>query len=279
MPAVVALAYDVFREALARRWVLGLGLVITLTLAGVALGLEMEVVDGALAATQFFGQLDHQRDIVPVDVALNRVFEGAAYVVYYPLLVFGVLAFSDFGPNLFAPGRIEHLLSLPVRRSSLLFGTFFGVMAMALIGAVYSAGGFLLIMGVKTGIYASHLLKAGLLAWFVFGALYSAMLTATVFIRSAALSAAVGGGLFVLGIVASFRSEIEPAFSSEVVRGLFMTLTRFMVPVAALADNAAALAQDSAPDAWILLRRLLGVGIFQAAILSLGVWQLERKDY
>ena len=93
--------------------------------------LRLEVVDGALAATRLFGQpLVH--DIQSADVALRPVFLAASQLVFWGGLAFGVLSCADFAPALLSPGRIEHLLSLPVRRWELLAGTFLGVLVLAL---------------------------------------------------------------------------------------------------------------------------------------------------
>ena len=99
-----------------------------------ALGLRLEVVDGALAASRLFGGAVGG-GIQAVDVALRPLFTGVAYVVFYAGLAFGVLACADFAPTLLAPGRIEHLLSLPVRRAELVVGTFLGVLA--LVGSLW----------------------------------------------------------------------------------------------------------------------------------------------
>src|SRR5689334_21819283 len=141
--SVLLLALDILREALARRWVLALGLALTLTHLAIGLGLRLDVVDGALAATRLFGQALGS-ELRSADSVLRPVFEAATYTVYYAGLAFGVLACSDFGPELLAPGRIEHLLSLPIRRIELLVGTFLGVLGLCVAGITYGAGGFFL---------------------------------------------------------------------------------------------------------------------------------------
>jgi len=118
---VLHVALDLFREAARRRWFVALGAGITLLLCVAGLTLRMDVVDGALAATRLFGKVIHT-DIRSVDVALRPVFRAAAYVIFYGGLAFFILACSDFAPSLLAPGRIEHLLSLPVQRWQLLGG-------------------------------------------------------------------------------------------------------------------------------------------------------------
>ncbi|HSN92056.1 MAG TPA: hypothetical protein VLS93_12575, partial [Anaeromyxobacteraceae bacterium] len=117
----LAVARDLLREARARRWVLALAAGVTLLLLMAAFALELEVVDGALAASRFFGERTND-EIRPADVALRPLFEGVSYVVFYAGTLFGILACADFAPALLAPGRIEHLLALPVRRWELVLG-------------------------------------------------------------------------------------------------------------------------------------------------------------
>ena len=95
MKMVGAVALDVLREARSRKWVLALAIAISLTLICLALSLRMDVLDGALASTRFFGAL-LGTDIRSAEVALRPVFRAAAYVIYYGGLMFGVLGCSDF---------------------------------------------------------------------------------------------------------------------------------------------------------------------------------------
>ena len=270
---------DVIREAVARRWVLGLWVVTTLVLAIIAFGIRLEVVDGALSAAKLFGlSRAHKVDIQSIDVALRPAFQAASYLVFYVGLPLSVLAFADFAPRLMAPGRIEHLLSLPLNRASLLGGTFLGVWIIALGLALYATGGFTLILGLKTGVYEPRLMLAGLMAWLVFGATYGGMITATVMMRSATASSLTGFALLVLGIAASYQYELAPVFSSEWAAAFVGLVLSPIPPVADLAADAAALTGHLIGDP-AATRRLAATSAFAAAMLAIGVWQFERKDY
>jgi Cu-processing system permease protein len=238
----------------------------------------MDVVDGALAATRLFGKIV-STDIRSVDVALRPVFQAASYLVFYGGTAFFILACSDFGPSLLAPGRIEHMLSLPVERWQLLAGTFLGVLALAAIGAVYGAGGLALILGVKTGVWTARPVIAALIASVTFSAIYGAMLAAAVFVRSAALSAATGGVLLVLGIVAGYRDKIAEAFDAGVSRSVFEAVTFLLPRVSALADAASDIAGSAPVDRGALASQLAGLAVFGVAALLLGVSRFEQKDY
>lgn len=277
MRTALSVAADILREALARRWFLGLGCVLTLLLAAVALGLRMDIVDGALAATRLFGD-EVGSDIRPAGTVMARVFESATYFAFHAGLAFGVVSCSDFGPELLAPGRIEHLLSLPVRRLELLLGTFLGVLGLCLLGTLYGAGGFFLILCAKSGVWTWQPFLAMTLAPVAFVAIYACMLTASVFARSASLSAAAGGLLYVLGLIAGQRDDIaallEPGFSRSAFLALSAPLPRF----SELADGAAALALgEPAPPG--LLRLVAGALLFGGASLAVGAWWLEDKDF
>lgn len=272
-------ALDLWREAASRKWFLGLAVGLTLLLVVIASSLELEVVDGALAASKLFGDLIASTDIRAADVALRPVFAGAAYVIFYGGLVFGVLSTADFAPSLLSPGRIEHLLSLPVRRWELIAGTFVGVLGVALAGALYASGGFTLILGVKTGVWTPRLVGAALLAVLSFATVYGAMLAAAMFARSAAVSGIAGLAVLVLGIVAGKREVLAPMFEPGLRRSAFEAVTRGLPPLSSVADLAAGLAGTEAVDPGALVRRLTGVVVFGLALLLVGVWRFDTRDF
>lgn len=276
---VLSVAADLLREAAARRWFLVLWLGITLVLAVVAFALELDVVDGALAATTFFGRTVGNPTIQAADVALRPLFGAAAYLVFYGGLVFGILACADFGPSLLSPGRIEHLLALPVRRAELLVGTFLGVLVLAVIFSIYGAGGLSLILGLKTGAWALRPLISALLAAVAFAGLYGAMLSTAVFVRSAALSAVVGFGLLIAGIIAGYRADLASVFQAGAPRQSFELLTLVLPRISTLADAAGSLAAHEPVDLGRLLRLLVGLALFGAGALAVGIWRFERRDF
>jgi len=275
---VCFVALDLFREASSRKWFLALGLAITLLLLVLGLSLRLDVVDGALAATKLFGKV-MRTDIRSVDVALRPMFRASSYVTFYGGLCFGVLACADFAPSLLAPGRIEHMLSLPVERWALLTGTFLGVLGLSLFFALYGAGGFTLLFAVKTGVWTVRPILSALIASVTFAAIYGAMLLAALLARSASLSAAVGGALFIAGIVAGYRERLASFFESGVARGVFKAVTLMLPRVSALADASADLAASAPIERGIFFSQLGGLFVFGLSMLTLGIWLFEQKDF
>jgi Cu-processing system permease protein len=274
----LAVARDLLREARARRWVLALFAGVTLVLVVIAFGLELEVVDGALAAVRLFG--DRQGGAIrPADVALRPLFQATAGIVFYGGLVFGILACADFAPSLLAPGRIEHLLALPVRRAELLLGTFGGVLALVLAGALFGGGGLTLIVWVKAGVFNAGPIFAAALAAVTFSAFYAAMLAAAVAVRSAALSASVAGFVYAVGLLAGKRSAIGALFAPGVRRSVFLALSAPFPRLIPIGDAAVALAGGDPLRPAALAAQLAGTLLFAAGLLAVAVALFERKDY
>ena len=278
MKAVVGIAGYVLREAAARKFILAFLLGVTGLLVTIALSLRIEVVDGALAASRLFGHLV-SKDIRAVDVALRPVFMTAASLVFYGGILFGIVACSDFAPSLLSPGRIEHLLALPLRRWHILAGTFLGVMTLAVLGAVYGSVGLVLIFGVKTGYWTMGPIISALLACVSFAAVYSVMLTTSTLVRSPALCAALGSITLALGIVAGYRAKMAPFVEAGLMRSLFKGGTLLMPRLSSLASASMDLAASQPMEVHSLPMLLVGVFVFSLGVLSLGFWWFEGRDY
>lgn len=271
-------ALDLLRQALSRKWFLGLGIAITLGLAGIGLSLRMDVVDGALAGTRFFGQVV-SRDIVSAEVALRPVFVVATYLVFYGFSGFMILACADFAPALLSPGRIEHTLALPIRRFELLTGTYLGVVSLAFVATLYAAGGLCLLLGLKTGVWSFWPVLGGLFTGLGFAAVYAAMLLAALLVRSAALSAAAGAVLFAAGIVAGNREAIMPAMDPGIGRALTGAVTAVLPRLSGLPALAASFSRGESASVAAVAPLLGGVTLFALGMLLVGVWLFEQKDY
>jgi Cu-processing system permease protein len=243
-----------------------------------AFGLRFEVVDGALSATRLFGG-DLRTDIRSVDVALRPLFAAASYVVFYGGLVLGIVATADFAPTLLAPGRVEHLLALPVRRWELLAGTFLGVEALVLAGAAYGGAGAVLVLWAKTGVANGGPALAAIAAAIAFAPIYAAMLLVAVLARSAALSAASGLLVFCGGVVAGYRVPLADLFHPGGTRAAFLGVTALLPRLSRLAELAARIARGEGVRPGVATPLVAGTLAFALALLALAADRFQRKDY
>ncbi|MCU0661525.1 MAG: hypothetical protein MUC50_04260 [Myxococcota bacterium] len=275
MRATLCVAWDVLLEARQRKWVLALAVGITLVFGLFGAFLRLDVVDGALAASRMFGGLLSD-EIQPVDVALRPVFGIVSMVMFWLGMLLGILVTADFAPALLAPGRIEHLLSLPVRRIEVVVGLWLGVMGLVVAASLYGGLGVVLIFGVKTGYFTMAPLLASLAGCLCFAAVYSAMLAAALFVRSVSLSAVAGGLVCIAGIVSSQKEAISAAFDPGIARTLFFLGASLWPRILDASLVSAGFAGQA--DAAGLGRLLAGHGLFAAAMLFLGVWRFEGRD-
>ncbi|MBK7865374.1 MAG: hypothetical protein IPJ65_43615 [Archangiaceae bacterium] len=278
MLKLLQVALDLIREAAWRKWFLGLFLTVTLVLVLLGLSLQLDVVDGAIAGSTLFGEVLFE-EIRTVTSALSPLFMAVTVAASMGGALFLSVACSDFAPSLLSPGRIEHLLSLPVTRAQLLLGTWLGGVAVAAIATAYGTLGLIVLLGAKTGVWNFALFGGALVGVLVFATVFAAMMLAAVAVRSAAFCAAVGLATVVLGIVSSNRAAIARAIDPGLGRRIFEWA---MVPVpklGTLAVRAALISGHRLPDAAELLRLIGGAGLFSAGLLLVALFVFERKDF
>lgn len=271
-------ALDVLRESASSRYILGLFGVLLAGILVLIFALDLEVVEGALAAGRLFGQ-NVGGSIRPVDVALRPVFQGIAQFVFYFGLLFGIVSTADVAPKLWAPGRVELLLSLPVRRWEWVLGTFFGVMSIAVLAAIFAVGGVSAVLFFKANFATLAPLAGAFAAVIGFMSVYSFMLFVSSFFRSSTVSAGAGLFLYLLAVTTSDRVQFLSWFRDGAIRDALKLLIAPLPQLGALADAGASAAGGEVPSmaAWL---GPVGVSIaFCVAMLLFTNFVVSEKDY
>src|SRR4030042_1521333 len=147
--ATSALVRDTFREAFAKLVFWGFyGLSTALILFFLFL-LKIDIVEGARATITLFGQTSGKmRDVQEVVLTFHA---GIATFLYTWGMAIAVFASAGLIPTVLEPGRLELLLSKPVRRHHILLGRYLGNLLVVGLNVSYLVAGVWIIFGWKTG--------------------------------------------------------------------------------------------------------------------------------
>ena len=272
------IARDVLIEAFARKFMIAIFALITLSLLTLTAALDLDVVQGSLAAGRLFG-MNIGNPLLAPDLALRKFFAMAAYPVFYLGLVFGVVASSSIAVDMLAPGRVELLLSLPIRRSELVLGIFLGVVLINAMSLSFGVGGLALVLFFKLGVISPAPAAGALMALLGFLPVYAVMLLSSTLIRAS--NVGTGSGtlfIFVASVTSrrdAFLAMFEPGLRKDIIATLIAPLPRLHL----LADAGhQAASQGNWVSSSALQPGLLSV-IFAAACLLVAIFIVSGKNY
>ena len=230
-------ALDVLREAAASKYLIVLFGLILLGLVALALSLDLEVVNGAIAAGKILGGniIGKGKSVAAVEF-LAPFMQAVAYVVFFGGLLFLVVAVADIAPRMLAPGRVELLLALPLRRSELVVGIYIGVLFIAALASILAIGGASLVLFVKAEFFTPAPFMGAITALMGFVCLYGVMLAVASVARSAALSAGAAILVYIAGIATSDRAFVLSLIRNGATRSLAGLVMGPLPRLRALAD-------------------------------------------
>jgi ABC-type transport system involved in multi-copper enzyme maturation permease subunit len=271
--ATRALVGDTFREAFARLifWAF-YGLSTALILFFLFL-LKIDVVEGARATISLFGQASK---LEQVDALVRGFHAGVAVFLYTWGMALAVFASAGLVPSVLEPGRIELLLSKPVRRYHLLLGRYLGNVLVVGLNVTYLVAGVWLIIGWRTGFWNAGFLYAIPAVVFIFAVLLSVIMFTAVLFESAALSVMVTFGLMLMSPILAQTRLMEKLLSSAWTRNLWKTLYYLLPKVYDIGritlDTVRGKGVDSLAPVWTS-------ALFAVAMLGATLFVFSRRDY
>lgn len=275
---ITAIARDVLREAASSKLLLVLFVLIGLFLLALTLSFNLDVVDGALAGAKIFGAKSDDGVIAPVDVVLRPLFEALAWITFHFGLLFGIVATADIAPKSLQPGRVEHLLALPVRRVELVVGLYVGVCTICAICTAVAVGGVSAVLFVKAEMFTVAPIAGALTAFIGFSAIYAVMLAVGVISRSAALSAGAGLATFFGGIIVGHkRTWIE--WIDSPVRTVLDVVTMPIPNLKALADIGVGAAANQPLVFATIAPLIAGTIAFAIVGVAVAAVVVDSRDY
>jgi ABC-type transport system involved in multi-copper enzyme maturation permease subunit len=269
----LALVRDTFREAFARKIFWGFfGCSTALILFFIFL-MKIDVVEGALATVSLFGKEMRAQEVTNIVRGVQGALAAFLYVFGLCLAVF---ASAGLIPTIFEPGRIELLLSKPVRRYHILLGRYLGNLLIIAFNMLYLVVSIWVILGIKTDIWTYQFLYSAGLTIFVFAVLLTIVVLIAVLSESAVLSTMVTFGVMIAGVIVAQKSTIERLLTSEWSRDVVRVLYYALPKVWDLGDIGKRLVTGVPIENWM---PVWSSALFGVVVLGAGLLVFSRRNY
>lgn len=272
-----ALIVDTWREALARFTLLGFLAASVLFLLILTFALNLDIVDGTLAAGTLFGQALELRGNKPaIDQVVTTglsVFAGMLYALGVFLAVF---ATGSQVPHLVRRGTVDLYLARPISRAHVLLGRFLGAMTLVAANLAFLCGGVFVIISTKTGVWNPRFLAAAGLIFLVFLSFLGFMYLVGVLSGSTPLSIMLPYALYLLSMPLAAHEKIEAAMDSRFWAGVVRALYWILPKTAEIGRDMVRLVMGQGGPSAILL---LSTAAFGVVCLALAALVFQRKNF
>ncbi len=282
MRAFSASVQEVFREAAARWVLIAYFALSSLFILIFAAGVNLDIVNGALAGARLFGQAVDVggQPLDKIVLGFESGFSGFLYLVGTFLALF---ATAHLVPRLQEKGTIDLYLSRPVGRVTLLLSRYAGGLLLAAANLLYLIGSMWLIVVWKTRVFHPRFLLAGLVILFMVATLLAFAFLIGVVTSSTGVSLMGTYAVFFLAAILVAHDRIAAAVSSELSARIVQGLYRMLPKTAELGQATVAfVAGSEAPQRLADISYFAVYGstaIFGAASLALSAWLFSRKDF
>ncbi len=272
-----ALVVDTWREALARYTLLGFLAVSALFLLVLTFALNLDVVDGALAAGTLFGKAFELPAkgpaITSVVAAGESVFAGILYVLGVFLAVF---ATGSQVPNLQRRGTVDLYVTRPIGRTHLLLGRFLGAVTLVSANLLVLCGGVFVIVSAKTRVWNPRFLAASGLILVVFLSYLGFMYLIGVVTSSTPLSIMLPYALYLLSVPLVAHDRIAAAMDSRLAAGVVNALYWVLPKTAEIGRDLTAYVLGKGTPAVLPLASTAAFGV---VCLAAAVLAFNRKNF
>lgn len=226
-----ALVVDTWREAYARYTLLGFLGVSLLFLLVLTFSLNLDIVDGTLAAGTLFGKsLDLGGKAPPIETVVGGGLAMFAAMLYGLGVFLAVFATGSQVPHLVRRGTVDLYLTRPVSRVHVLLGRFLGAVSLVIANLLFLCGGVFLIVALKTGVWQPRFFAATGVILLVFLSFLGFMYLVGVLTGSTPLSIMLPYALYLLAMPLAAHDRIAALVDSRlaawIVHGLYWVLPK-----------------------------------------------------
>lgn len=273
--STLALIADTFREALARKIFWAFFFASTAILLFFMFIMHVDVVNGMVASMTIFKPARMDRSVSAVDV-VRTAQSGLSGFLYTIGMGLAIFASAGLISAVFEPGRVELLLSKPVRRWQILMGRYAGNLLIVGINLFYLTTGFWIIFGVKVGVWRPHLLLASVVTLFMFSVVLTFILLTAVVWENAAVSILATFALVIICLILGSHNMLDRLLSSETSRTVVNALYYVFPKVPETLMILTNIIMGKSIDSWM---PIWSSAIFGAVVLSAGLWIFNRRNF
>ena len=277
-----------FRELWAMRLTQAMFAIATLAWLLLSFAMNMDVVEGSLAALRIFGFETTPTDGVFDEASGEWVSQALSldkFLIGINTFVFGAAYFLGTLLGLFATmplingfleqGRVDLLLSKPISRPRLLLGHLVGVWLTVFVLATYLVGGVWMTLSLKTGVWMPRFLLAIPIITLMFAVMYSVILSVSIASRSSGLGLVIAYGLIFVSIVLASHEQLLPVLSGSAA-AIFLTIYHTLPNFAEVVMVQAQLVEGANVISWYPLVSSL---LFGSVTYGIGFLWFSRRDF
>jgi len=248
----------------------------TLTLLLFIFVINLDIVDGAFAVVNVFGQeIDGGRlaDVYDIMYGIQAAISVALFTAGIFLSIF---ATADIVPKMLSKGSIDLILSKPVSRIQILFGKYMGALFIVVFNVFYLIGGMWFVLSWKTKIWNFGFLFSGLIVIVTFSVILALMFFVGLLSGSSGLSIMVAYLVIFLSPLLAQRERflvmIDNIFYKALLSGCYYILPK----VQELGNINRLLVQGDPVRNWMPVLSSL---LFGACMFVLSSIYFSRKSY
>jgi len=266
-----AIIIATFREALAKKFILSIFIIISLFLLLFLAFLNLETTEAINTLMEATGSETFQAAVVTFETSL------ISHVPFFVVFVLLIILSSSFIPAMLEKGHIELLISKPISRANIILGKFIAVTALVFVILSYLVVVMWLMISIKSGVWHFPFLYSILWFTLIFAVLYSGIMLVGLLSQSSILSILINLLLLfpITGILAN-REGIFNFVTSEVTKFIINFFYYVLPKPWDIRSIAIATIEGTPVDDW---QPVITSLLFCAAVMAYSIYYFSKKDY
>lgn len=266
-----------FKESLAKKTFIVFFLLSTLVHLFFLFALNVNMIDGATAMVQIFGQKvnPHEQVNIREMIILIESFIAVGFA-FIGGIFFSIFATASLIPNMLEKGNIEILLSKPMTRTQIFLARYLGAQSIMSLNIIYLIGGSWLILSLKTGFWYLPYLYAIPLVILAFAVMYALMAFVGLLTRSSGVSVMVAYAALLFSAIYAPNKDRFYALLSKTTYSVLESIYHVLPKTYDMGLMTFSLVNGKPIDWWPIFWTSVVAG---TAVLFVTCFIFSKKDY